>query len=160
MGYIDELTTVIKELKEEKSKLFDLLKNTIEKLELVESKRKELEATKEDWIPVTEDLPKNNFDVLITDGKNYYVGWYNKTKGVWCSVDNRFDIAYYPIVAWKPINQYILEEEKEMRIIAHWNYNPYGKYYICSSCKRSCKTKSNTCPYCNATMEEMGRYYF
>lgn len=160
MGYIDELTTIIKELKEEKSKLFDALKNTIEKLELVESERKELE---EDWIPVTEDLPKNNFDVLITDGENYYVGWYrkiNKTKGAWYSMDNRFDIVHYPIIAWKPINQYIPEEEEKKEKIAHWYFDPHGRYYICSSCKRTSETTSDICPHCNATMKEANRFAY
>lgn len=51
-----------------------------------------------DWIYVSEGLPKNDSDVIVYDGSDTFVAWYNPSTG-WHSTDQKFD-EFTPIIKW------------------------------------------------------------
>lgn len=55
------------------------------------------------WIPVTERMPENNIDVLLTSWSGYsqYVGWLDDF-GTWHSGDEEVIKGFEPI-AWMPL---------------------------------------------------------
>ena len=56
-----------------------------------------LERTR--WIPVSERLPNGNEDVLVDDGVDMFVAWYDNG---WDSTDHSCD-PYTDIIAWMPL---------------------------------------------------------
>lgn len=65
---------------------------------------------KVDWIPVTEKLPGDSEDVLLTvwfpaDGDDpiVLVGWMNTISGEWTVYDEEWPSAKYNVIAWAPL---------------------------------------------------------
>lgn len=54
------------------------------------------------WIPVSEKLPASDEDVLVTNGKEMYIGWINPTDKCW-RVDSEGEYFMNDIVAWQPL---------------------------------------------------------
>lgn len=63
--------------------------------------------TVDDWIPVSEDLPKNDSDVIVYDGSDTFVAWYNPSTG-WHSTDQKFD-EFTPIIKWVSLDKLLPE---------------------------------------------------
>ena len=64
------------------------------------------------WIPVSERLPENNEDVLISDGWHIWIGYYKNTGVVWPASkwvsygeNEPYGISYYAITHWQPLPQ-------------------------------------------------------
>lgn len=53
------------------------------------------------WIHTNERLPDGSYDVLVTDGCDKFVAYYD-LQGSWRSYDSRFD-KYTPIKYWRPL---------------------------------------------------------
>lgn len=60
------------------------------------------------WIPVTEGLPKHNEDVLISCGPIVEAGWYNEIDGAWCAEG----WSSLPVTAWMPLPEPYEEDEE------------------------------------------------
>lgn len=58
--------------------------------------------TSQGWIPVSERLPASDEDVLVTNGKEMYIGWINPTDKCW-RVDSEGEYFMNDIVAWQPL---------------------------------------------------------
>lgn len=67
---------------------------------------------KQKWIPVTEGLPENFVEVLVTDGENVGIAalqGFMDDEVVWCNVygmdyiDDPDDEDYLPITHWMPL---------------------------------------------------------
>ncbi len=56
---------------------------------------------RKEWIPVSERLPEEDTDVLITNGIGIYVGWIDVDRNKWLTDHNTMD----SIVAWMPLPQ-------------------------------------------------------
>ena len=66
------------------------------------------------WIPVTEKIPETNDDVLVYDGVDIFVAYY-QTKDMWQgwkSTDNAFD-RVTPIIAWMPLPKPYEENDRK-----------------------------------------------
>jgi len=59
------------------------------------------EAAVDKWIPVSERLPENRKEVLVTDDTDIFTGWYEEDK--WCSCYEEFWPYSDPIIAWMPL---------------------------------------------------------
>ena len=60
------------------------------------------------WIPVSEKLPKNYDDVLICDGYNITIGWYEVKTNRWATSDEEWQSGFYDdtargVIAWQPL---------------------------------------------------------
>lgn len=73
-----------------------------EGIEALKMAIKALERTR--WIPVSERLPEDLEDVLVYDGVDMFVAWYDKRKLDWRSTDANYDRTT-SIVAWQPLPQ-------------------------------------------------------
>lgn len=54
------------------------------------------------WIFVSEELPKSDDDVLVTNGKGMYIGWIDPTDKRW-RVDSESEYYMENVVAWMPL---------------------------------------------------------
>ena len=73
---------------------------------------KALEQTR--WIPVSEGFPKHKDILVMDEGEDVFVAWY-ESEGLhegWHSTDNKFDY-YTPIIAWMPLPQSYKAESEE-----------------------------------------------
>jgi len=68
------------------------------------------------WLSVNDALPENAKDVLVTDGGDVFIGWYDNANGryEWRSNDSRFYPASHPIKAWMPLPELYKESEDKI----------------------------------------------
>lgn len=66
------------------------------------------------WISVNDALPEDCKDVLVTDGDDVFIGWYDNATGryEWRSNDSRFYPASHSIKAWMPVPEPYNEKEE------------------------------------------------
>lgn len=66
------------------------------------------------WISVKDNLPDKNDFVLVYDGSDMFVAWY-ENEGMsegWHSFDETYD-RYTPIIAWRPLPKAPESEDKK-----------------------------------------------
>lgn len=61
----------------------------------------DMESTNK-WISVNEKLPEKSEKVLVDDGVDIFVAWYNEHSKKWRSHDSNYDYDT-PIIAWQPL---------------------------------------------------------
>ena len=109
----DSLSMYINQYSMDMINMFGLFKTVIQNNVLFPSATPQLKKGK--WISVTERLPENTKDVLVFDGEDYFVAWYeaqNIEMQGWHSWDTSFD-RYCSIKAWMPIEPYAEVEDEE-----------------------------------------------
>lgn len=64
------------------------------------------------WIPVGEEMPAADEDVLVTNGRGIHVGWFDSVAKCWLG-DFASEYFMNHIIAWMPLPQhYKAESEK------------------------------------------------
>lgn len=114
------------EASEELKQEFEIFKNSInptdwenpneELRKIIEANTMAIEVLEQTrWIPVSEELPKTNEDVLVYDGAYMFVAWYsrNEIRQGWASYNSQFDGRYTPIRAWMPLPKPYKAEREE-----------------------------------------------
>lgn len=75
---------------------------------------KHLPSAQPKWIPVTERLPENDNDVLVTDGTDCAVAYWRTSAQAWDdSMHGWCDLYGLDVIAWMPLPEPYKEDKKK-----------------------------------------------